>query len=408
MQWYRQYKGLAAATALLLALAGCGGSGNPGSTEVEILSDADAVVYEKGDGVWKDDLVAEATLVNGKKRYTFEHTGEYGVALYCKNTGDEGVTLFQFTTSESRSVMLRCSEGAGSAINGTIADTTSVSGQIKGYAVAMGRDWDMLNPPPYTYALQVTHGLRDLIVTSLDMSGPQRFYIERDIDFSGPDNAHVIAMSDSNTHTMSAHTLSVANLSKGYIKLLSDNDTIFTADNNGKWYIPNGGLIANDVYLFYGVSVANDTGYLEIYGSENVPKQDIHIDAGYINKLQGTGYDKTTRKFDGLGYIPSAQSQARKFYALTLKDNTNKWYKIILSNGWLDGADNYQIPDLSALQGFGTVWQGLNAAHASTEVYMSDTSIQAMMQAERVYTPYESFFPVVPGAKYETALENIF
>ena len=66
MQWYRQYKGLAAATALLLALAGCGGSGNPGSTEVEILSDADAVVYEKGDGVWRDDLVAEATLVNGK------------------------------------------------------------------------------------------------------------------------------------------------------------------------------------------------------------------------------------------------------------------------------------------------------------------------------------------------------
>jgi hypothetical protein len=409
MQWYRKYQTAAIIAVVLFAVVGCGGSsGTPASTEIEILSDADAVVYEKGDGIWKDDLVAEATLVNGKKRYTFEHTGKYGVALYCKNTGDEGVMVFQFTTKESRSVILRCSEGAGSAIGGTIADTTSVSGQVKAYALAMGRDWHLATSAPYTYSMQVTNGLRDLIAVSLDSNGPQRFYIERDIDFTGPDNAHALSLSDGNTHTMSTYTLSVANLSKGHVKLLSDNDTMFTANQGGKWYIPDSGLIADDLYLFYGISIANDTSYLEIYGSENVSKQNKSIDAAYINKLQGTGYDKNSRKFDGLDYTASAQSLSEKFYILSMKDNANKWYKVILSTAWMDGAESYQVPDLSALHGFGAVWQGLNAAHAYAEVYMSDADIQAMMKAERIYTPYKSFFPLIPGKKYETALESIF
>jgi len=402
--------------AMMTILSGCGGGGsaNTGSTEVEIWTDAERVAYQTGEDAWKDDLTAETTLVNGKKRYTFDYTGKYGVALYCKNTVDKGITLFQLTTSESRSVVLGCGQEDSASISGKITDTTSINTQIDGYGVAMGRGWEMASST-HTYTMNVAQGMRDLIVTSLDTVNakivPQRFYIERDIDFMGPDIGHDITLTDTNTHTVSGYDLTEGSSTKATVKLVTENDTMFTADVDGKWYVPDSGLRAEDQYFFYGESkVANQAFVytLKSYGAENIPKQDQLIDATYVTALQGVGYDKTARYLDGLAYSPSAQSHTLRFYSARVATDDKKWYYAILSAGWLDGEESYSLPDLSGLQGFATAWQGLNAAHASISVYMSSKSIKDIFLADKVYSHSHDYFFLIPGSQSELAYESLF
>ena len=251
------------------------------------------------------------------------------------------------------------------------------------------------------------------MIVSLDISVapptiPKRLYIERDIDFQGPDVAHNITMTDANTHTLSGYGFSSISGTTGYAKLLSENNTLFTSNMDGKWYLPDSGLLEEDVYLFYGEVQASKTYNLEIYNANDVPKQDKVIDASYVTALQGTSYDKATRTFSGLSYAPSVQSQVLKYYVAFLEGSSNKWHHIVLSSGWLNAHSTYAIPDLSALSGFATVWQGDNAVHAATAVYMSNKSISEMFKAERMYEPGDNQYQVVPGSKYESAIETIF
>ena len=406
------YRNAAIAIMTALVVVGCGGGGGgSGSTKVEIISDADAVAYQTGTGAWKDDLTAE-NLTDGRKRYTFEQTGKYGVALYCKGTSDKGVTVFQLTTTESRSVVYRCGKQSGSPISGKITDNTSVTPD--GFAVAMGRDYAIVGNKG-NYSMQVNHGTRDLIVVSLvqPVGGkitPQRFYLERDIDFTGPDIGHHVTLTAAKTYTMSGYGFTKAANTKAYAMLLSKNDTLFTADIDGKWYVPTAGLVAEDAYLFYGVHAQHSTSYLEVYGANSIPKQDKNMDASYVLSLQGVAYTKATGKFVGLDYVPSAQSQAMRYFVADAKKTaTKEYYYAVLSSGWLNGATDYILPDLSSLVSFAGVWSVQSADKAGVLVLMSNKTIKEMFEAQRVYAPKDSpnFFFVLPGATYETAYKSV-
>ena len=410
MKRYSVYRNVVIAMIAVLVTAGCGGGGS-GSTKVEIISDADAVAYQTGEGAWKDDLTAE-NLTDGRKRYTFDHTGRYGVALYCKGTSDKGVTIFQLSTSESNSVVYECGNQNGSTISGKITDNTSVTPD--GFAVAMGRDYDIVDDKG-NYSMQVNHGIRDLIVVSLvkPVGGkitPQRFYLERDVDFAGPDIGHHVTLTDAKTHAMSGYSFTKVANTKAYAMLLSKNDTLFTANVDGKWYVPATGLVAEDAYLFYGVHIHHMTSYLEVYSANSVPEQDKGMDASYVAALQGVAYTKTTGKFVGLDYTPSAQSQAMRYFVADAKKTaTKEYYYAVLSSGWLSGETDYTLPDLSSLAGFAGVWSVQSADKAGVLVLMSNKTIKEMFEAQRVYAPKGSpnFFFVIPGAKYETAYKSV-
>ncbi len=410
MRKYSAYKNAAITIMTALITVGCSGSGS-GSTKVEIISDADAVAYQIGDGTWKDDLTA-VNLTDGRKRYTFDQTGKYGVALYCKSTSDKGVTIFQLNTSESNSVVYECGKQSGSTISGKITDNTSVTPD--GFAVAMGRDYAIVDDKG-NYSMQVNHGIRDLIVVSLvqPVGGkitPQRFYLERDIDFTGPDIGHSVTLKDAETHTMSGYSFTKVANTKAYAMLLSKNDTLFTANISGKWYIPTAGLVAEDAYLFYGVHAQHIASYLEVYGANSIPKQDKNMDASYVASLQGVAYTKATGKFVGLDYVPSAQSHAMRYFVADAKKTaTKEYYYAVLSSGWLNGETDYTLPDLSSLAGFAGVWSVQGADKAGVLVLMSNKTIKEMFEAQRVYAPKGSpnFFFVIPGAKYETAYKSV-
>jgi len=409
MRRYSMYRNVVIAIMTVLITVGCSGSGS-GSTKVEIISDADAVAYQIGEGTWKDDLTAE-NLTDGRKRYTFDQTGKYGVALYCKGSSDKGVTIFQLNTSESNSVVYACGKQSGAAISGKITDNTSVT--PSGFAIAMGRDYNMVDKNG-NYSMQVNLGLRDLIVVSLAQSGgkvtPQRFYMKRDIDFVGPDIGHPVTLTDANVYTMNGYGFAHAVNTKAYAKLLSKNDTLFTADIDGKWYVPTAGLVTEDAYLFYGVHAQHIASYLEVYGANSIPKQDKNMDASYVASLQGVAYTKATGKFVGLDYAPSAQSHTMRYFVADAKKTaTKEYYYAVLSSGWLNGGTDYTLPDLSSLAGFAGVWSVQSADKAGVLVLMSNKTIKEMFEAQRVYAPKDSpnFFFVIPGAKYETAYKSV-
>ena len=411
MRRYSIYRNVAIGIIIVLMAVGCGGGGEPESIHVEVISDADAVAYQTGDGAWKDDLTGE-NLTDGKKRYTFDQTGDYGVALYCKGATDKGVTIFQLNTAESKSVVYECGKQNGSTISGTITDHTSVTPD--GFAVAMGRNYAIVGSTG-NYSMQVNHGVRDLIAVSLvqPVGGkitPQRFYLERGINFSGVDIGHLVTLTDANTYTMSGYSFTKTANTKAYAKLLSKNDTLFTANIDERWYVPTAGLVAEDTYLFYGVHIHHLTSYLEVYGADSIPKQNKNMDASYVQSLQGAAYTKAMGKFVGLDYVPSAQSQAMRYFVANVKNTaTKEYYYAVLSSGWLKGKTDYTLPDFSSLVSFAGVWSAQSADKAGVLVLMSNKTVKEMFEAQRVYAPKDSpnFFFVIPGAKYETAYESV-
>jgi len=327
------------------------------------------------------------------------------------------VTVFHLTTTESRSVIQNCGRGASAVISGTVTDQTGVA-NIKGYALSMGMGsdgYDIVPKNNTAYSIKAAKGSRDLVTVSLAKDSnnkivPQRFHIERGINFLGGIVGHVVTMTAANTQTMQEYDLTRAANTKGYAFLITEHEAQFRADTDGKWYLPSSGLLEKDSYLFYGVHIHNDTSYLEVYAANSVPAADKVIDASYVAALLGTGYTKATGKFDGLDYTPSASSQPMKYFVLnTKKTATNEWYYAILSVGWMDSGETYTLPDLSSLAGFSGMWNGQQADKASTSITMSNKSIGEMFQTKKVYAPEKSqnYFFVIPGAKHEIAYEQI-
>ena len=398
------------ATVSVVMLSACSGGGTTQKdVTVEIVSDADAVAYETGDGVWKSDLVAEKSQGGTEKHYRLKHHGRYGVALYCGSGNEKQTLLFQLDTAESKRIVAFCGTQQGSSpISGTINDTTSIASTITEYGLAMGRDWQILSSSSTSYSLDVHHGKRDLVVTSLitqnSLSTPKRFYIERNLDVSGPVAGKTISLKDNNTHEIKTYDLQVKS-GKGYVFLLSKNDTLFRANIDDKWFVPKSGLISKDVYLFYGDETKQQTACLQIYSADTVREVNPVIDPAHVAPLKGIQYDKSG-KISKLHYESSENRLPHQFYTIKLTKNQTS-YTIILGSKWLGNVSEYDLPDLSEAEGFANVWDGSDATTVSAEVTLSNISIESMFEAKRHYQPSNYFFPVVAGAIFQTAFAQI-
>ncbi len=410
------FKTFCALSASLLLFGGCGGGGGSApSTDntipqsVQIITDADALAYQKGGEGWKADLKPRETLANGEKRYTFTSDGRYGVAMYCSQ--DKHLLIFQLTTEESSDMHFSCGNGntTSSPVSGTISDQAETP---DGFAVAMERDYSIVTGVSGNYALNVPDGTRDLIAVSLKTANnktvPQRFYIERDLSVTGADIAHTVTLTTANTAMIEGYPFTAQNGTVAEAYLITKNETFFTAAIDGSWYIPKEKLIDDDLYTFYAASQTNNTMLLEAVKATAVAKEARDFDAAYIQPLTGVTYDNSAA-FGGLGYQPSAQSQPLRAYITMLEKTQGRQnVDLILSKGWLGDAATYTIPALQTLNGFQSAWLGNQADKANISALMSNKSIAQMLSSTKIFTPHESDLFLLPGIRYEVAAEKIF
>ena len=396
----------------LIVIVGCGGgsggnttSGNISLAPVEVVTDADAVAYQIGNDKWGDDLVLKETLSNGEKRYSFNQNGRYGIALYCQN--GKSLILFQQTTDESRSVHFTCRNVTASAsMSGNISDPNDTPA---GYAVALERKYDIVNGNSGTFSMTAPTGIRDLVAVSLNNAAvPQKFYIERNINFSGVDIAHTVTFSNTNTVPVNGYVITQGTGTTAEAYLVTSNETFFTAAINGTWYLPQSGLIADDLYAFYGFDSQKKVSALDVYAASEVPKQNRNMDVSYINPLVNINYDNQSL-FVGLDYQTSAQSLSMKNYlAMMEKTQTHEDYALVLTKGWLGDAESYTMPNLSSLSGFQAAWQGDNADHATIIVIMSNKNVNEMFTSTKEFTPHGNHLFMIPDIKYEVATQELF
>jgi len=141
-----------------------------------------------------------------------------------------------------------------------------------------------------------------------------------------------------------------------------------------------------------------------------VAKEDKSFDASYIQKFVGAAYDKNNAIFTGLGYQPSTQSQPLKTYIVMLKKTQgSENIYLILSKEWLNGNTTYTIPPvLQTLNGFQNAWLGVQPDHADISALMSNKSIGQMLSSTKIFTPHDVNLFLLPDAKYEVALDEIF
>ena len=408
---------LSAVTAAILA-GGCGGSGSgsaapgdgttPGS--VTILTDAGAIAYETGDGVWRENPQLEETLPGGMKRYRFSDDGRYGVACYCNN---KHLMIFQMDTDETREVRFACggNPAASATMSGTVSDQT---GTPDGYGVAMERDYNIVYGGSGTFTLNAPLGKRDLIAVSLKTVNaktvPQRFYIERGIDFSGADIAHNITLTAAHSTGVSGYALNGLHNTDAELYLITKNDTYFRTSVDGRWYIPDAGLKEGDLYALYGEKKENSTNKvtaLKVYDAGAMAKEDKSLDLSYVTPMSGVAYDNSAI-FYGLAYQPSVQSQPFRSYLITMeKQATNENVDLALSAGWMSGVSSYTIPDLSALSGFANSWRGARPDGVVVSAIMGNQSIDTMLKTDRVFTPHDSMLFIRPGTQYEVATQQL-
>ena len=416
MRIVMQTLSVAAAAILAGGCGGGGGSGNgapgggatPGS--VTIVTDAWAIAYETGDGVWRENPQLEETLQEGLKRYRFSDDGKYGVACSCN---DKHLMIFQMDTDETREVRFVCGGGhsASATMSGTVSDQT---GTPDGYGVALERDYDIVIGSSGSYTLNAPPGTRDLVAVSLkSVNGktvPQRFYIERGIDFSGTDTGHNITLTAANSSSVSGYALTGLHNSDAELYLVTENDTYFRTSVDGRWYIPDTGLREGDLYALYGEkkgSGNNRVTALKLYDAGAIAREDIDLDLSYLTPMSGVAYDNSA-VFYGLAYQPSAQSLPFRSYLITMsKQSTDANVDLVLSAGWMSGANSYTVPDLSGLSDFANRWRGAQPDKVVVSALMSNLEIETMLGSERVFTPHDVMLFMRPGAQYEVATEEL-
>ena len=402
-----------AAAYVLLSVTGCGSSGGSsstasGATTIRIVTDADALAFQQGNEAWRDNLSVTKTLADGQKEYDIAYTGRYGVALHC--TQQNYSIIFQLDTSESSTVPFRCDQDTPTAqISGTATDTTDTP---DGIAVAMGRDYDITASNGATYTMSPQKGLRDLVAVPLkkDSNGnviPLRFHIERGISFTGPDLSHNITLTAANTTPVSGYLLQTTANTTGEALLITANDTFFTAAIDGKWYLPQSGLIDEDLFVFVGTDTARKVAALDISAATAVTQTDKTLDVSYINTFAGVTYDNSAT-FANVHYNTTAQNLPLRAYLIQLEENTGSRFEIVLSSKWAGDTQTYTIPNLSTLNGFQKSWLGAQAKKAEIRALMSNRTIGEMFTTKRYLNLYESALFLLPDTRYEVAAEEIF
>ena len=407
MKWRYFQKSLPLLAVLFMG-AGCGGGGSAGPGTVQIVTDADAIAYQVAEEAWRTDVTPKSSKAT-EKTYEFNADGRYGVALYCSSS--RHLMLFQLNTNESRTVQMNCdtSNAQSLTMSGNITDTTDTP---EAYGVAVGWLYDIVYGSSGTYTIKnVPPGKYDLAAVTLktinNKTVPQKFYIERNIDFLANDNAHNITLTAANTVGVTGHTLSAAAGATAEAYLITANNTYFTAARDGSWYLPEG-VLPEDIFVFFGFDNTSKVLMLEAYRATEVPKTDKNIDLSYIRPLNGVTYDNSGT-FGGLGYQPSAQSRPlRAYVAMLYKDATDANCDLVLSSGWMQGKNSYTIPDLSGLNGFAAAWYGDQADSAEIDAIMADRSVEEMLESKKIFMRYGADLFLMPNIRYEIASETIF
>jgi len=391
-----------------LVLTGCGGGGTDSMLTIE--TDADAVAYKNADGQWSTDISDVTDQSSGVKRYRIDLNGDYQAALYCDLS--KSTIIFAMTTQESQVLHYQCPR---KTLIPTVAFTGNLSDQTDtpdGYIVSIRTGFKVISGATGSYSLQAdTTRPNDLIsVTAKVVSGnvvPQRFYIERDI-LTSDKTSQDIKFITTNSSNIEGKNFTLKNGSKGSIFLITQNDTYFTSQVDGKWYYPEKSLIDSDIFLMDSYIPANNTYRLESVTATHIAKNDISLDASYIKPLTQVAYLNDGLK--GLSqYHADTRSPTLKGYFAEFTNSTNAKLYLVISTGFLEknDPDIFISDNLSTLTGFSSSWHGDSASSVHVNAIMADVDLGDILYDGRALKLNITNFPLVRDAIIEVAEQAV-
>jgi len=396
-----------------LVITGCGGGSSSNTpSKVVIETNADAIAYTSEDMDWTTDVGNGTQIENGLKRYTLAIEGKYDVALYCGNHGSS--YLFSLTTEKDPYIQVKCDSSlvhSSHAVDGNISyDKVKAP---DGYTVALGTDYDIVYGSNGKFSLHGINGKHDLIAVSFTINGgkaiPQRFYIRRNLSLPAYNNPSFdITFNTSNSTTIAGKKFGFSNGTDGSLYLITENETYFTSQLDGRWYYPKTFLQESDIYLKYAHHNTNNTFLLDTINAKHIPKKDIELDASYINPLTQMIYHDNASLEGWQHYQPSSQGYPLTGYLYYMhQTNTFNTLYYMISEARSSKTDGYKIRDITYLDDFHNSWWGDHADIVNASAVMSHLNFSQMMKSGRYTNIKNVHFFLVPNSTIEVANQKV-
>ena len=360
---------------------GCGGGGSTTTaSKLAIDTNAKAIAYKSKNGDWKSiDVNSSAPAADGLREYMVNRDDKFMVALKCSTK-----TSYLFALSkDDGDIKFKCSKLTlvlNKKINGNLDDTVTAP-PLKGFITAIGTKWAFENSAPYSYNYTIEQGIYDLIAVSLDSaSEPARFYIKRAINLNQNKTLNV-SMNNTNSCSIKSKNFNAgANFRIVYI---SKGNTYFTSSNGGKWYYPNCTQDSDDIYALVGKDNTGNKVRLKTEPVNSMTKADIGAqDLTHINALTQLAY-QNSGQISGLShYLANSNSPELELFIIDMKSGANQHYTLFLSKKYLESDDVFDLPKLSAISEFSSVWDGDNATNVDAQAVMSDTKLGDILKGK--------------------------
>jgi hypothetical protein len=382
---------------VLFTLIGCGGGGDVAKISV-ITTNIANVAFKAKNGNWQE--MQKKDLGNNKVEYFIKYSGKYQIALKCLKS----INIYALDSKDVTKINKECtlSLGSNSIYKGTLKDNIS---NADSYVYFLEDKWGYQNGNSVSFQIDADNfGLHDFVAVSLKNQVPQRFFIKR--DFYIPLNQDNIVFTQNNSATISTKNFTKSNTTgKAEIYLITKNDTYLSVSNSTNWRYPNGLLTNDDLFLIYAKT--NNNYLFKVYDANSMPKTDISVDFSYVNDLSQISYSNNS--LSGFNqYVVSNDSQPLKGFLVTLSKN-NYNYFLVLSKSYLQDDNDFEIEDLSAIDGFGNVWDGTNANSVEAYAIMSNVTFDYLFEANR-YDKYDFLnipMPLINMSQIEVAYQKV-
>lgn len=351
-------------------LAGCGGGGGSADTgglggttlTLQVVDDwgiypmnADWVAIQDGSGAWTK---IDPTGVGQYAATITSADGRYGLAIAYANGAERNVHVYQATLSEASTLVIPLRSDAPGLSDVTMT-TNITNGTVAGNSLFIGSD-----------VISAANGAHPIFAgNSLDLAftfaNGTKALVERDIsataDFSRAYNlatdTHAFTLGASQTVTapaMSAYDYAAYFRTLNGTPLDLPLTASFAAGSGTYVPVPVGQSVPFEQHKL-SLRDTSRTDASRYYFANYRTPQPVTFTAMADFAMQAPTFTVTpyVRPIYAWTAYPSS-----KAYAFTSFERTgNRYYSVVLSAGWLNGATTYTFPNLSGAVGWNTNWQ---------------------------------------------------
>ncbi len=400
----------------LLAIAGLTGCGGDSSWEsstdlnksLHLITNGDAVAFKAKDDDWRVDFKSIESLNRGFKKYTFEKSALYSVAINCKESNSTLVAALTPNDGELRFDCRNESNATTINIKGSLEDNTS-SSEPDDFALSIGTQYTIDSATPFNYNLHVTEGLYDIVAVSLyntatEPINPIKFHIERNINLTANLEKN-ITITNANSCNAKDKNFTKATGVDGRVVLITENNTYFTSSMGNHWYYPDCAMNDQDIFAELSKNDANKTYRMHTFGA-NSAKKDIKLDTSLIKPLTEISYSDSGTMSGFANYTPESNVTKLGAFEVDLSNGSQNYF-ILLSKGYLGSNNTFTVDDLSGVTGFESVWDGTSASEVEASALMSNVKIEDIVSSSRKINLADFHYNLVQNAIIEIAEQKV-